>query len=523
LAQVLMKFCLGLACHAAAVSGSVSPPASVIHQEISLLQDAVRLTEQKLTMLRDLQSDVTGMAGVSVPNASQTLLGLLPGSASPKDFITTTGVVQLDRPASFARFLPLKNNRGSASSGKSSSSSLPPLPTGLFVSVDSSGQATLYTPTGVRVKEFHLGHETTQIATSVGQDEHLILGASQSGSISCHVVRVRQGRLSQSERQARRNSTDERISQFLGVIPNVTVTADKSLELPSGTPEVTDMAVTTQRGSKHFVVADSDGGIAVFARNGTLRGRFFPETPSAPGGVRGLYATFGALLFWSKSAVGFVSAPGLAAPPLRCAEFAAGGGVASAAIDATSSNRLYVALNDGSVASYNAKDRDACSFEVFLPQVAQRPLRLEPFRGYMLAIAEGAPAELHAYNLSARGRGADAPPPTVNAAFHWDLARVGQVAVLRKTSGCDHAAFVREDNVLVLSEMLFKPVAAPVADEFSDMRTPVILLAVVLVVGYQYMKNKKGGSGKSWLASKSRGLGGASRRGGLGALARKRK
>jgi len=107
--------------------------------------------------------------------------------------------------------------------------------------------------------------------------------------------------------------------------------------------------------------------------------------------------------------------------------------------------------------------------------------------------------------------------------FNWDLAGVGQASVLRKTSGCDHVAFVRHDNLLVLSEILFKPAAAPVVDEFSDMRTPVILLAVVLVVGYQYMKNKKGGTGKSWLASKSRGLGGASRRGGLGALARKRK
>merc|ERR1712159_848565 len=125
------------------------------------------------------------------------------------------------------------------------------------------------------------------------------------------------------------------------------------------------------------------------------------------------------------------------------------------------------------------------------------------------------------------------------SALAWRRGRqaVKSWSVHKRYQAGDLIAFLSEDGKEIeVMELLMHVYQAPSTDSFSNFKFPLIGVAIFLVLGYQYMKNKgggKGGKGKfdniDFSALKGRkkgGLGGlgkgglGGRRGGLGGLKR---
>merc|ERR1719313_2354192 len=145
----------------------------------------------------------------------------------------------------------------------------------MIVAVQQDGPVRLFMPTGELALSFDAGHQhpVTTIAVPGSHEEIFVATADAGGIIRVHKINVRQRRLSKDQKQGRRNSTDEKISQFLGVPVDVTYTLSNNMTMPladNGEPlAVKSLATGSQSGNKFFVAADVAGNVHTFQRNGT--------------------------------------------------------------------------------------------------------------------------------------------------------------------------------------------------------------------------------------------------------------
>merc|ERR1719387_1896639 len=123
-----------------------------------------------------------------------------------------------------------------------------------------------------------------------------------------HVVKARPIRLSKEQKQARKLSPEEKISQYLGPQVNCTLQKERAFQMPArgnGVPKITALIAASQKGSKYFVAGDIEGNINIFTRNGTFK--TVVHATNNPSGIEGLHATSGSVIFRSGRDMGFVN------------------------------------------------------------------------------------------------------------------------------------------------------------------------------------------------------------------------
>lgn len=395
------------------------------------------------------------------------------------------------------------------------------MPTALLVAGQVDGTVRLFSPSGDLVLSFSAGHDhpVTQLAVSPSHEEYLVATSDAGGVIRVHKVTVRQRRMTKDQKQARRNSTDEKVSQHMGSSVNVTAHLHRQMQVPQDSdgeaPRVTSLALAVQSGSKFVLAGDMEGKISVFTRNGTLRSRI--DTTATPGaGVEALCAGSGSVLFRSGAEWGYVDLEKLEVKHVDCPRFE--GRVTAAVLDSQQSSRVLAADENGTVWVFSVRGKKECRVELrFSKGVTQGPIDLASVRGFAIGLERagvpGQPVSVVALNLSHLGKGkaasgkvTDAIPPPPAAALVWRRSRppVRAWTVHRRTKEGDLLAFLSEDgHEIEIMELLMQVYSAPPQDSFGNFKMPVIGVAIILVLGYQYMKQKgKGGfGGKGGLAS----------------------
>lgn len=153
---------------------------------------------------------------------------------------------------------------------------------------------------------------------------------------------------------------------------------------------------------------DSSGGISVFHRNGTARGRV--RVTEDTGGIRGLLRGQGQqVLFYSSHSFGVFVASQLDVQYPPCSGWISP--VFDAVVDTTTS-RILLALEDGDVLAFSTSGR-ACDVVMKFPAVSQMPYKLEIAHRYIIALpiapkADGKaefPQELLFFNMAAMDAG----------------------------------------------------------------------------------------------------------------------
>lgn len=498
--------------------------ADLLTQEVEELEALVRVSNTRISLLRELRGAIqSGQNMSSVPEVHARALrekvplmsevasdvDRIPAAAS-EDYLVSKAIITQDDPVSFVKFLPLRNPRSS-----STSTTQQAIPSALLVAAQSDSTVRLFSPSGELVLTFFAGHEqpVTHLTVSPSHDEYLVATGDAGGIIRVHKVIVRQRRLTKDEKQARRNSSDEKVSQYLGSSVNVTTQLHRQMQVPAGSdgeaPRVTALAMASQQGSKYFVAGDAEGKISVFTKNGTLRATI--DTTATPGAaIEGLYANLGNLLFRAGSEWGYVDVEKQEVKHVECPKF--DGHVTAAIIDSQQSSRVLVADEAGTVWIFSIKNKKDCTVELrFAKGTTRAPIDLASVRGFVLGLERsgnlGEPASMLALNMSQAGkRKNDLTPP--QAAVVWRRSRppVRSWAVHKRYQQGDLVAFLSEDgHEIEIMELLMSVYSAPATDSFGNFKLPVIAVAIVLVLGYQYVKQKGklgGGLGGGGLGKK---------------------
>jgi len=507
---------------------STTPQVDLIAQEMDELKTLLKLGEERMTFLKELQGAASAGNGLPLTGAQvQALTERLPllsevasqGEREPvaaaEDFLVTKAALPLLEPVVHVEWLVLRNPRPSASSSSSSSTSQSQMPTCILVAAQADGKIHLFSPTGELVFSFSTGHAQTitHMATSPTHEEHLIATGDSGGAIRLHRVSVRQRRISKEEKAARANAS-EKISQFLGPQLNVTVQLHKQFQLPAGddVPTLTALAIANHKSSREIVAGDSKGRISIFAKNGTLKGQVDATAMEGPG-VEGLHSYHSQVLFRAGMEWGYVGLDKTDVKHIDCPNFE--GRVADIGVDTQQLSKVMLSDESGAVWVFQVKNRKDCELEKKFPHAAEvkAPLELAAIRGFVLGLQKSPsdPADsassILALNLSQHvGR---RRPGEIGAGGHviWrrQRAAVRDWAVQRKQHGDLIALLSADGREVEILEVLMQVYTPPSSsDPFSNFKLPVMACAVLLLLGYQFMKQKKGGSGLGGLGNKGK-------------------
>lgn len=295
-------------------------------------------------------------------------------------------------------FMPLKKSSSSAKAG----------PSTLFVTIDKDMKLSINSLEGdILLDSADLGHEAkiTQMTLSPSQDNHFIVTADEAGTVRVHnlkVVAKKAEKEHKDENDLEHSDDDDQEKEKpmkkkkgrgdAGGKKNLTVTANFSctFSLPAGKEteaRTLNTVLPIDRGSQtYFVTGDSLGGISVFFRNGTMKGRV--RVTEDDGGVRGLLRSQGQMiLFWSSHSFGFFSVTQIDVQYQPCSGW--NSPLFDVALDPSySSSRVVLALADGDVLVYStAKGKSkACDLTLKFPHVSALPFKLHGFRGHIMAL-----------------------------------------------------------------------------------------------------------------------------------------
>ncbi|CAK9016285.1 unnamed protein product [Durusdinium trenchii] len=496
-----------------------TPQVDLIAQEMNELKSLLKLGEERMGFLKELQGAASskGLLSVAQVHALTERLPLLSEVASQgekepiaaaEDFLLTKAALPLVEPAVQVEWLLLRNPRPPTTSSSSSSTPQSQMPTCLLAAAQADGKVHLFSPSGELVFSFNTGHDqiVTHMVTSPTHEEHLIATGDSGGAIRVHRVSVRQRRASKEEKLARSNSTDEKVSQYLGPQWNITVQAHRQLQLPVGddAPTLTALAIANHKSSGEIVAGDSKGRISVFAKNGTLKAHVDATAMEGPG-VEGLHSYHSQVLFRAGMEWGYVSLDKAEVKHIDCPNFE--GRVADIAVDTQQLSKVLLSDEGGAVWVFNVKNRKDCELEKRFPAgEAEGALQLAAIRGFVIGLQKNpspskdpgvSSSSILALNMSqpvGRRR-----PGETGAGGHviWRRQRlaVRDWTVQRKQHG-DLIALLsadgREVEILEVLMQVYTP--PPSSDPFSNFKLPVMACAVVLLLGYQFLKQKKGGS-----------------------------
>lgn len=325
----------------------------------------------------------------------------------------------------FHTFMPLKK-QASAAGGKGGAPAL-------IVAVTAQSQLVVFDLEGDALLEgVDLGHapgaKVTQMVLSPSQENHFVLTATDDGEMRVHTLKVvarkktAGGSASEAgEDGASSKSDGSKAKQKKSV--SVSANFSCAFTIPdSDVGEVRNLNTVTpiERGTQiYFVTGDSLGGIGVFFRNGTLKGR--ARVTEDPGGVRGLMRSQGqSVLYYSSHSFGFFSVTQIDVQYPPCS------GWNSPLVDVVAdpsyaSSRVVLALADGDVLVFSTTrgKSKACDLTLKFPHVSPIPFKLHPFKGHVLGLPTPLPEterksdylrEIYFFNLAAMEAGYGVAP-----------------------------------------------------------------------------------------------------------------
>mmetsp|Transcript_30091 Transcript_30091/g.75970 ORF Transcript_30091/g.75970 Transcript_30091/m.75970 type:complete len:590 (+) Transcript_30091:91-1860(+) len=319
-----------------------------------------------------------------------------------------------------------------------------PGPAALLVLIDKGSRFSAYDPESggpPLLGPIDLGHGArktiTHLATTTSQESHLVVTADSAGAVRVHSLRVvaRRENVTKVNFSERALTDEEEIKERHQRL-NVTVNLTCEFSLPSGealgSSEVPRLnaVLPIERGEKtYFATGDSLGGIAVFFRNGTLKGRV--RVTEDPGGVRGLLRGQSQMVvFFSSHSFGSFSVTQIDVQSPPCSGW--NSPVHDVVLDPSyQSSRVVLALSDGDVLVFSTTrgKSKACDLTFKFPHVSAQPFKLQAFRGHVMALTsplEDTPRrdehlrEIYFFNLAAMEVGLGASPSraiTLQAAF----------------------------------------------------------------------------------------------------------
>jgi len=305
----------------------------------------------------------------------------------------------------------------------------------LLVLIDAASKLSIYSMENESLLDkFDLGHgagrSVVQLELSPTQENHFVVTVDDQGGIRVHNIKIIAKKGDKADNQTADTPKPSKDVRTLNVTANL---ASSFTLAPGALAEARKLNVVLpiERGSQTFFVAgDSLGGISVFYRNGTMKGRV--RVTEDPGGVKGLIRAQGQqqLLFHSSHAFGFFSPTqvDLQYPPCT--------GWNSPLFDIAlepgySTGRVLLALQDGDVLVYattRGKSK-ACDLTLKFPHVSVLPFKLHSFRGHVMALPtplEDTPKkdeylrEIFFFNMAAMENGYGSSPSraiTLQASF----------------------------------------------------------------------------------------------------------
>jgi hypothetical protein len=532
----------------AIVDGGTPPAAtaeaSLITQEMDELRSYVGLCKKRIGLLEELRDVMASGHNVSLSDTplraftdSMPLLSDIevnvdkaPSAASEDYFISKTAISQ-EEEINLIKFMPLRAPRTSSSSSSTTQQST--MPSALLVATQPSGTVRLFTPTGDLVLSFSAGHEqlVTHLATSQSQDEYLVITGDSGGTVRVHKILVRQRRPLKKTKKGLPEPGEEKHSQYLNLQANVTHQFLNKMSIPDpDEAKITSLIMASQQGSKYFVAGASNGMINVFTKNGTLH-KAIDASKTAPSGSLMLYSQLSSVLFSTGDIWGYVDLERFVMKPVQCPRFE--GRIQAIVLDAQQASRVIAADEAGTLWVFNVKNKQECKVEHrFTEGATQGSVDLGSMRGFALALESRPDVQttLVAVNMSHVGKKKDelgsAPSPVV---WRRSLGPTRAWTMYKRHQQGDLIAFLSEDgHEIEIAELIMQVYVPPSTDNpFGNFKMPVIAVAVMLVLGYQYMKNKGGGKGGGFDPSMLKGgrrggalskLGelGKARRGGLG-------
>jgi hypothetical protein len=483
-------------------------------------------------LLLELQSAVAGGHNLSVPEFAMRflrekvpLLSQMAAAGDPtpvaasEDYLLSKAVIPLQGVASLVKFLPLRGAKAASGDSTSStaSSSQGSAPSSLLVVAREDGTVELFAPAGEMVHSFSTGHEhpVSQLATSLTPEEHVVVTGDTSGEIRAHKVTVRQQRPSKEKKKAAPGDpAEEKTSPYLKAPVNITTLLLKRMQITATddgvVPRMTALAMASQGKSTHFVAGDAEGGISVFSKNGTLRGRI-DAAPTPDAGVEGLHAQQGNVVWWSGGHWGHVEPEKLRVRHAQCEQLE--GRIAAVAVDSQQASRTLLADSTGTVWIFTMSKKggdQACILELKLARDGAGSLDLASIKGFALglerATSPGQQASLLAFNVSQVGkRRGDTSAPPKSVAWRRNRPSARSWAVSARQQQGSLLAFLSEDGGEVeIMELLMAAYTPPPGDDFiaNFGKFPIVLVTMVMVLAWQFMK-QKGSAGK-----KKVGLGG---------------
>merc|ERR1719424_431162 len=281
-------------------------------------------------------------------------------------------------------------------------------PSALMVTIDARNHMSIHTLEGdVRLSDFDLGHAqgavVTQLVLSPNQENHFAVTADDTGEVRVHTLKVSSQKapknndgigqnVSDEELEKADEKPEEKFEQKHGIKQmHVSANFSVAFTIPASTVTGEQRRLTTvlpvERGSQVlFVTGDSLGGIGVFHRNGTLKGRV--KVTEDFGGVKGLLRGQGqTVLFYSSHSFGFFSVSQVDVQYPPCTGW--NSPVFDIAPDPSLSYaKVILALSDGDVLVFSTTKgkNKACDLTMKFPRISSLPYKLQVFRGHVIAL-----------------------------------------------------------------------------------------------------------------------------------------
>lgn len=480
----------------------------VIDQEILELEEQVRISKEQIGLLEEMRSVISNPT-IEVPKAQVKALHRgtpevshiafdrdnLP-SSSAEDYLISKMIIQEPEPIAFMKLLPLRNPRTLSQTASTQTT----LPSALIVAVQTNGTVKLYTPAGELVANFSTAHKfpIAHMAVSPSHDEYYIATVCTNNVVRVHTVKVRNPRLAHNDKKKRRKPLATKTSQYLDLIPNVTVEFQKAFayqkDRDGNRPRITSMITAAQRGTKYFLAGDAEGKVSLFTRNGTFLKRI--NVTKNAGGVEGLSMHTGSVVFRAGRDWGYIDLEKEETQRVTCPRKFRPTQIESAVVDTQKNERAIVTDENGTVWVLSRKMRHECKVEHRFPRSAtQGPVSLASVRGFALVLEHSTPernySTMTALNMSALGserppKGQPWPSPVV---WRHMRAPVREWSVYKRYQQGDLLAVLSEDGLTIeVLELLMTPIVPPEADWLGNFKLPVIAVAIVIGVGYQYWR-----------------------------------
>eukprot|EP00931_Biecheleriopsis_adriatica_P049340 TRINITY_DN28541_c0_g1_i1.p1 TRINITY_DN28541_c0_g1~~TRINITY_DN28541_c0_g1_i1.p1 ORF type:complete len:605 (+),score=92.40 TRINITY_DN28541_c0_g1_i1:135-1949(+) len=517
------------------------PRQSILQQELAELETLAGLYQKRIGLLEDLRHGLDDGLGAHLPRPNvqallqgappvgeQVVAGVPPGpsvhegeeeedfddeesveqsvagstaSASAiGDFLVTKAVVPQEQAVTHIGFMPLRNHRSAAPTPIAQVA----MPTVLLVAVQADGDICLFTMSGELAFSFPSGHKEAiaQLAVSPMQDEYVAATVDVGGVMRIHRISVRPRRNPHEQRRRVTNPEEEKVSSHLGSPANITVSLSAAARVPlipdgnSSTdekPQITAFLMMSNQGVKYFVAGDSVGWVSVITRNGTLHGRVRVSNGEP---VAAITSHLGNVIYVSNGKWGFLDVDKVTARSLVCWKYE-GDVVLQAITDSALTSRILAVDKEGTVWVFNMREKRDCKVEHRFPRRTVRvPMVLASVRGYALAFERarnfGGRSEMTALNMSHAAKGWDDPVRDVSpVAWRRSGPPMRAWAVLKRYQEGDLLAFLSEDGMEIeISELMMQAYAPPPGDTLGNFKLPVFAVAMVLVMGYQFVKQK---------------------------------